>query len=173
MKKYNVFELWVVKVDDYYFICEKLFDDKTYREIFTKEKIKMLDSQNIEPLKNYYSLLAIMNYTTGEPLMLTKKELLVKYAEINSSHIERKKQHNSNYKTFIKEQEEYIKAFKELAEKNPEKAKEEAIANLRRTGILDEKGDLAAPYNTLSEDKSEKSIPTEHGRALIKKNDRN
>ena len=91
MKKYNVFELWVVKADDYYFICEKLFDDKTYREIFTKEKIKMLDSQNIEPLKNYYSLLAIMNYTTGELLMLTKKELLVKYAEINSSHIERKK----------------------------------------------------------------------------------
>ncbi len=61
MKKYSVFELWVVKTDGYYFICEKLFDDKTYWEIFTKEKIKVLDSQNIEPLKNYYSLLAIMN----------------------------------------------------------------------------------------------------------------
>lgn len=173
MKKYNVFQLLVVKVGDYYFICEKLFDDKTYREIFTKEKIKMLDSQNIEPLKNYYSLLAIMNYTTREPLMLTKKELLVKYVEINSSHIERKKQHNSNYETFIKEQEEYIKALKELAEKNPEKAKEEAIASLRRTGILDENGDLAAPYNTVSGDKLENYIPTEHGRVLIKNNDRN
>lgn len=172
MKKYNVFELWVVKAEDYYFICEKLFDDKTYREIFTKERIKVLDSKNIEPLKNYYSLLAIMNYTTGESLMLTKKQLLVKYAEINSLHIERKKQHN-NYEIFIKKQEEYIKALKELAEKNPEKAKEEAIASLSRTGIIDEKGDLVASYNTLSEDETENHIPTQHGRVLIKKNDKN
>ena len=48
MKKYNVFELWGVKVDDYNFICEKLFDDKTYREIFTKENIKVLDNKKIE-----------------------------------------------------------------------------------------------------------------------------
>ena len=173
MKKYNVFELWVVKANDYYFICEKLFDDKTYREIFTKEKIKVLDSQNIEPLKNYYSLLAIMNYTTGEPLMLTKKELLVKYAEINSSHIERKKQHNSNYETFIKEQEEYIKALKELAEKNPEKAKEEAIKSLRRTGILDENNDLVAPYSTQLGDESEKCWSDEHSRTLVRMNGNN
>lgn len=186
MKKYNVFELWVVKVDDYYFICEKSFDDKTYSEIFTKEKIKMLDSQKIEPLKNYYSLLAIMNYTTRESLMLIKKELLIKYAEMNSSHIERKKQHNSNYETFIKEQEECKKALKELTKELNnvsnslkqsreaiENANEEAIANLQRTGIIDEKGELAAPYDTLSGDESEKYIPTEHGRVLIKKKDRN
>lgn len=39
MTKYNIFDLWVIKVEEYYFICEKEFD-KTYREIFTKEKIK-------------------------------------------------------------------------------------------------------------------------------------
>ena len=133
----------------------------------------MLDSQNIEPLKNYYSLLAIMNYTTGQPLMLTKKELLIKYAEINSSHIERKKQHNSNYVTFIKEQEKYINALKELEEKNPEKAKQIVIENLQRTGVLDENGDLSAPYNTISSiDESEKA-DTKHSRTLARKNQNN
>ena len=92
MKKYNVFELWIVKIKDYYFICEKLIDENTYREIFTKEKFKLLDNEKVEPLKNYYSLFSIMNYSTRKPLMLAKKDLLMKYAEINSSHIKRAKQ---------------------------------------------------------------------------------
>ena len=173
MKKYNVFDLWVVKADDYYFICEKLFDENTYREIFTKEKVEVLDNENLEPLKNYYSLLVIMNYVTGEPLILTKKELLVKYAEINSSYIERRKQYNSNYEIIIREQDEYIKALKELGEKNPERAREEAIESLRRTGILNENCELDAPYNMSSSEKVENYAPSEHGRTLIRKNNQN
>ena len=172
MKKYNVFELRVVKADDYYFICE-MINEKTYKEIFTNEQIKISISENVEPLTDYYLIPTIKSYITGEPLMLTRKELLIKYAEINSSYIERKKQYNSNYETFIKEQEEYIKVLKELAKNDPEKAKELARKDLQRTGIIDEKGDLAAPYNMLSGDKTENCTSTEHGRALIKKNDRN
>lgn len=173
MKKYNVFELYVVKEDNYYFICEKGIKEDTYIEIFTHKIIKNPNVHYIKPLSRWYLPLALMNYSIEKPLILTKKELLIKYAEINSPYIERRKKLSSNYETFIKEQEEHIKALKELAEKNPEKAKEEAIASLRETGILDENGDLAAPYNTLLGDESEKYIPTEHGRALIKKNDRN
>ena len=53
MKKYSLFELWVVKVDDYYFICEKTYKENTYREIFTKEEFIVLASEDIKSLKNY------------------------------------------------------------------------------------------------------------------------
>lgn len=103
----------------------------------------------VKPLSEYYSLLAVMNYTTGEPLILTKRELLIKYAEINSPYIERRKQHSSrNYMATIKEQDEYIKALEQLAKENPDRAKELALESLKRTGILDEKGDVTYPYNS-------------------------
>lgn len=148
MKKYNVFNLYIVKEDDYYFICEKGIKEHTYIEIFTHKTLKYPNMHYVKPLSEYYSLLAVMNYTTGKPLILTKKELLIKYAEINSPYIERKKQHRSrNYTARIKEQEEYIKALEQLAKESPDKAKELAIESLKRTGILDEKGDVAYPYN--------------------------
>ena len=168
MKKYNVFDLYVIKNDDYYFICEKLVDETIYREIFTKEKINVLDKQNIEYLKDYYSLLSVVNYTTCEPLMLTKKELLIKYAEINSSYIEREKQYNSSYKKMIEEQDEYLKAFKELSEKNPEKAKQIAIESLKRTGILDQNEQIAYPYNFRTIDDMVLSKQTQSMRILKK-----
>ena len=145
MKKYNVIELYVIKADDYYFICTKT--NKGYSEIFTKEEFKNIEDYVVEPLKNYYSLLAIMSYTTGEPLTLTKKELLKEYARINSANIERKKQYNAINGEFIKYQDEYIKALRELQEKNPQKAKELAIESLKKTGILDENEKLAYPYD--------------------------
>lgn len=150
MKKYNIFELYVIKVEDYCFICTKT--NKGYSEIFTNEEFKNIEDYYIEPLKNYYSLLAIMNYTTGEPLTLTKKELLKEYARINSANIERKKQYNAINKEFIKYQDEYIKALRELQEKNPEKAKELAIESLKRTGILDEKEQIVSFYDSSQND---------------------
>ena len=46
--------------------------------------IKKLDNNSIvEPLSNYYSILAQCDYTTGRPLMLDKNELLRKYIIIN------------------------------------------------------------------------------------------
>jgi len=148
MKRYSVFRLFVIKKGDYYFICENI-GEYLYREIFTNEKFKVLNNENIEALRNYYSFLAIMNYATREPLMLTKKELLIKYAEINSPYIEKIRQHNMCYEKLIEEQDKYIEALKELSEKNPEKAKKLAIESLKRTGILDESGDITTSYNTL------------------------
>jgi len=148
MKKYNVFNLYVVKEDDYYFICEQGIKEHTYIEIFTHKILKYPNMHYVKPLSEYYSLLAVINYTTGEPLILTKRELLIKYAEINSPYIERRKQHSSSYKKMIEEQDEYIKALEMLAKENPDRAKELALESLKRTGILDEKGDVAYPYNT-------------------------
>jgi len=88
MKKYSVFELSVIKVsrhnDTYqYFICKQDIVTKAYTEIFTNDKIEITDPLDVEPLSNYYSTLSICNWKTKRPLMLTKKELLKKYNEIN------------------------------------------------------------------------------------------
>ena len=88
--KYNIFELFVIKEKldekEIYFICQKSFYDTTYREVFTKRKIivpKHLESILVEELADYYSVLAVANYTTGTPAMLSKKELLQKMISIN------------------------------------------------------------------------------------------
>lgn len=88
MKKYSVYSLKVVKVGNgdntRYLICKHNELTDTYVEIFTNEKLKISDKNCVEPLSNYYSLLAQCNYTTGKPLMLDKKSLLQKYIDINS-----------------------------------------------------------------------------------------
>lgn len=118
MTKYNIFDLWVIKVEEYYFICEKEFD-KTYREIFTKEKIKDVKMEDILPLDDYYYPFI---YNNGKSLMLSEKELLIKYAFINSSHIERKKEKlRHNYNEYIKEIDNYIEELKEVEETDKEK----------------------------------------------------
>lgn len=142
MKKYNIYELNVVKDEIYYFICEKMYDDNTYREIFTKKVIKVKNMENVQPLTKWYSVLSIMNYKTGEYLKLTKRALLIKFAEINAFYISERKK----YVDFREKQEEYLEKFKELSENNPEKAKEIAIKSLQKSGILDENGELAESY---------------------------
>ena len=47
----------------------------------------------------------------------------------------------------IKAMDKYIVDLKELGRTNPELAKKKAIESLQRTGIIDEKGNLAPPYN--------------------------
>ena len=88
MKKYNVFELSVGRISRgngtyQYFICKQDSIKTVYTEIFTDDKIVITDPLDVEPLSNYYSLLAVCNWKTKKPLMLTKKELLQKYNEIN------------------------------------------------------------------------------------------
>lgn len=88
MKKYNIFELRVVKQnrgnDTYqYFICKYVVLSDMYIEVFTGEKMKIEDKSLVEPLTNYYSILSVRNYKTGKPLMLTKKDLLSIYNDIN------------------------------------------------------------------------------------------
>ena len=48
---------------------------------------------------------------------------------------------------YIEQQKKYIKFLKKLAKENPEVAKEYAIESLKASGILDEEGNLKAPYN--------------------------
>ena len=55
MKSYSVFSLYVVKRDEHKFICKKSNSD-TYREFFTKEKIKIEDLNQVETLSNNYPI---------------------------------------------------------------------------------------------------------------------
>ena len=79
MKKYNIYSLYVVEVqngnDTQYLICKHNELSNTYVEIFTNEKVKVTNNSSVEQLSNY---------TTGKPLMLDKKEILRKYITINS-----------------------------------------------------------------------------------------
>lgn len=89
MKRYNIYELFVVEIqsdydcDKNYFICKYNPSKKEYIEIFTNEKIKIADNSRVEPLTDYYSILETCNYTTRKPSMLDKKELLRKLIRIN------------------------------------------------------------------------------------------
>lgn len=87
MKKYSIYSLYVVEVqngnDTHYLICKHNELNNIYVEIFTNEKVKVANNSSVEPLSNYYSVLAQCNYTTGKPLMLDKKEILRKYITIN------------------------------------------------------------------------------------------
>lgn len=88
MKRYSVYDLKVVKVGNgdniHCLICKYNKFADTYIEILTNEKIKISNNDCIEPLSNYYSLLAQCNYITEKPLMLNKRELLQIYMIINS-----------------------------------------------------------------------------------------
>ena len=86
MKKYNIYSLYVVEVqngnDTQYLICKHNELSNTYVEIFTNEKVKVTNNSSVEQLSNYYSVLAQCNYTTGKPLMLDKKEILREYMDL-------------------------------------------------------------------------------------------
>jgi len=88
MKKYSVFSLFVIKIDEQKFICECIIPGERYREILTGKKINLKDEYVVEKLSDYYSVLAVMKYKTKEPLMLSKDDILSKYLEINMPKIE-------------------------------------------------------------------------------------
>lgn len=79
MKLYSVFDLYVVKNGEHKFICKKS-NSGAYKEIFTKEKIKVEDTDEVKPLSNYYTILNWIN-----PIKLNMDELLQKYIEINEN----------------------------------------------------------------------------------------
>ena len=60
MKLYSVFDLYVVKKCNNKFICKKS-NSGAYREIFTKEKIKVEDMDEVKTLSNYYTILNWIN----------------------------------------------------------------------------------------------------------------
>lgn len=88
MKKYNVFSLYVITIDKHKFICESIIYREKYREVLTGRKFDLKDNYLVEKLSDYYCILGVMNYTTGEPLMLSKDDILRKYIDINMPEIE-------------------------------------------------------------------------------------
>ena len=94
MRKYSVYNLKVVKVETStntkYFICRYNNLTKEYIEVLTGEKIEVKNSENVERLANYYSVLGLHCYgMPGSKLELTKKDILNKYLEINSEELEK------------------------------------------------------------------------------------
>lgn len=105
MKKYSVYSLYVVQVGKgkqaRYFICEQpILFSNIYKEVFTKQKIKVDDESCVERLSNFYSILEQFSFATGKVLMLSKKQLLLKYVEINNYYTE--KRIEDKYKTHTK-----------------------------------------------------------------------
>lgn len=88
MKRYSVLDLYVIKVNNQKFICECVMPGKKYKEILTGRKIILKDDYLVEKLSEYYSILGVMNYSTGEPLILSKDDILRKYIDINMPEIE-------------------------------------------------------------------------------------
>lgn len=87
MKKYSAFHLYVITINKQKFICEPVIYGEEYKEIFTKKKITLNDKFMVELLSDYYSLLERIVYSTGEPLMLSKEDILKKYIDINRTEV--------------------------------------------------------------------------------------
>ena len=147
MKKYNVFSLYVIEKDNHKFICERIIDNE-FREVLTKEKLVLEENDKIKPLTRYYSILAVATYKNGKilnPLMLSKKDILLKYIEINQNVIDKK----IDMDDILKRQQEELEGLKILAKECPELAKEYSLEKLQGAGILDEKGELIGPYKEI------------------------
>ena len=147
MKKYNVFSLYVVEKKGYKFICEKILDNE-YKEILTKEKIIIDENEKVKSLTRYYPILGIAIYIDGQilnPLMLNKKDILLKYIEINKKVIDNK----FDVDDFLKKQQEELEGLKILSKECPELAKEYSLEKLQGAGILDKNGELIGPYKEL------------------------
>ena len=156
MKKYNVFYLWVVEKDGHKFICERIYDNR-YKEVLTKEDVTAEENDKVKSLTRCYSILEIATYKNGQilnPLMLTKKDILLKYIEINQNVIDKRTDINE----FLKKQQEELEGLQILAKECPELARKYSLEKLQEAGILDENGDLKEPYNELVTKKSDIDI---------------
>ena len=145
MKKYNVFYLWVVEKEGYSFICERI-SGNYYKEVLTKEDIRTENNDKVRSLTKYYPILAIATYKNGQilnPLMLTKKDILLKYIELNQNV----KDKRIDVDDFLKKQQEELEGLKVLAKECPELARKYSLEKLQEAGILDENCDLKEPYN--------------------------
>ena len=143
MKKYSAFHLYVVEKDGHKFICEKIFENE-YREVLTRTKIIAKPDNEVESLTEYYPLWMRMccaeSRTIKEQFMLTKKDVLLKYAEINKNKI---------INDYLKEEQEELEYLNDLSKVCPKLTRQEALKNLQRIGILDENGELIGPYKEI------------------------
>lgn len=132
MKQYEISNLYVIKIGEFIFFCEKHLEN-TYKDIFTDEIFNKETINFVRPMEDLYELEVMKKMLAGEKMILTKRELLIKFAKVNSFYFERIASHNRVY-DLLKEKEEYLKVFKEFSEKYPEKAKEIAKKTLKYKG---------------------------------------
>ncbi|MCI8575223.1 MAG: hypothetical protein HFI09_02005, partial [Bacilli bacterium] len=90
MQKHDIFRLYVVKTstkgNDPYLICSKGILSGEYIEILTKAKVNIKDESCVTSLVDYYSPLAVTNYSTGKHLMLTRDDILKMTILINMNY---------------------------------------------------------------------------------------
>jgi len=89
LKKYNIIDLYVIEKNNHKFICEYLLENE-YIEVLTREKIRIDNKVKIERLVKYCSILEKICLDSKKPLRLTKKDILLKYLEINEKTIDKK-----------------------------------------------------------------------------------
>lgn len=90
MKKYNIYNLYVLTINGQRYICESIIMEKKYREVLTGRIIAYREEYTLEKLSDYYSLIERMNFITGKPVMLSKEKILNKYININAINVEDK-----------------------------------------------------------------------------------
>lgn len=165
MKKYNVFYLWVVEKDGYKFICERIYDNR-YKEVLTKEDVIVEENDKVKSLTRYYSILEVATYKNGQildPLMLTKKDILLKYIEINQNVIDKR----IDIDDILKRQKEELEGLKVLARECPELAKKYSLEKLQGAGILDENGELIGPYKEVFTKRTDMDIMVDNWRGYV------
>lgn len=114
MEKYNVFKLYVIKCEGIKYICKKINDK--YIDIFFYEEIETINNDNIKYLSSYYIAETAQKLARGEEFILSKKELLIRFASLNSFEFYRNNL-NREIKEELNYQEDYLNAFNEFIEK--------------------------------------------------------
>ena len=132
MEKYNVFKLFVVENDNISYICQKV--NENYIDIFFKEEIEVENNDDVKYLASYYMVETMKKIAKGEEFYLSKKDLLIMFANLNAHKIEKDKDQSHPY-AFLSYQENYLKAFKELSENRPDIAKMIAEEKIKKLNL--------------------------------------
>jgi len=132
MGNYNVFKLYVIKSEGIKYICEKINDK--YIDIFFYEEIETIYNDDIKYLSNYYISEINKKLSKGEELILSKKELLKKFALLNSFEFYRNNL-NRDIKEELTYQEDYLNAFKEFIQKRKDIAKQNVNKYIKKLNL--------------------------------------
>lgn len=127
--KISVYNLKVVMVkfgeNYHYLICKERMTPNTYTEVLTGRKIVVESPKAVESLSSFYPILAVRNFSTGKPLMLSKKAILEKCIEINIYKGRKKYEED---KKLLQERNKKIAEVKERVECLSTKERIEATA---------------------------------------------
>ena len=130
---YNIIvELW--DDDDPYVIEERrteLLDFlKEMNGFWNEHNIDLTDRQNLE----------VIERTTSNDMLQQHRATLKEIEGISNKN-------KTNSEILLESQSQYLEELRRLAENDPEKAKEVCAEALIRSGIINDAGELKAPYN--------------------------